>query len=81
MNPETSTNDTDQGLQAWQFFVLAGLACATAATFMARGQSIAAQEALGFLRSGCGDFNCLAEDALARGVLHDHFATPLTKFW
>src|SRR4029077_10627110 len=32
---------TEQGLQAWQFFVLAGLACATAATFMARGQSVA----------------------------------------
>src|SRR5437763_15508071 len=29
------------GLQAWQFFVLAGLVCATVATFMARGQSIA----------------------------------------
>ena len=38
MSSETST---DQGLQAWQFFVLAGLVCATVATFMARGQSIA----------------------------------------
>jgi hypothetical protein len=38
MSSETST---DSGLQAWQFFVLAGLACATAATFMARGQSVA----------------------------------------
>jgi pyruvate/2-oxoacid:ferredoxin oxidoreductase beta subunit len=44
MNLETSTDDTrqsEQGLQAWQFFVLAGLACATVATFMARGQSVA----------------------------------------
>jgi hypothetical protein len=44
MNSETSTEpspQSDQGLQAWQFFVLAGLACATAATFMARGQSVA----------------------------------------
>jgi pyruvate/2-oxoacid:ferredoxin oxidoreductase beta subunit len=41
MSSETSTNAKDQGLQAWQFFVLAGLACATAATFMARGQSVA----------------------------------------
>src|SRR4029077_19327539 len=32
---------TEQGLQAWQFFVLAGLACATVATFLARGQSVA----------------------------------------
>ena len=37
MSSETST---DQGLQAWQFFVLAGLVCATVATFLARGQSI-----------------------------------------
>jgi len=33
---------TDHGLQAWQFFVLAALGCATAATFMARGQGVAA---------------------------------------
>ena len=39
MNSETST---DHGLQAWQFFVLAGLVCATVATFMARGQSVSA---------------------------------------
>ena len=42
MSSETSTNERDGGLQAWQFFVLAGIACATAATFMARGQSISA---------------------------------------
>jgi pyruvate/2-oxoacid:ferredoxin oxidoreductase beta subunit len=48
MNSETSTEQpqprpqVEQGLQAWQFFVLAGLACATAATFMARGQSVSA---------------------------------------
>ena len=42
MSSETSTSRKDEGLQAWQFFVLAGLACATAATFMARGQSVSA---------------------------------------
>jgi len=41
MSSETSTEQPDHGLQAWQFFVLAGLICATVATFMARGQSIA----------------------------------------
>jgi len=41
MSSETSTEQSDQGLQAWQFFVLAGLLCATVATFMARGQSVA----------------------------------------
>ena len=29
---------SDEGLQSWQFFVLAALVCATAATFLARGQ-------------------------------------------
>jgi parvulin-like peptidyl-prolyl isomerase len=32
----------DQSLQPWQFFVLAALGCATAATFLARGQGIVA---------------------------------------
>ena len=40
MSSETSTET--RGLQAWQFFVLAGLACATVATFLARGQSTSA---------------------------------------
>jgi hypothetical protein len=30
----------DNGLQPWQFFVLAALGCATAATFIARGQGV-----------------------------------------
>ena len=43
MSSATSTDDAqhtrpDQGLRPWQFFVLAALACATALTFMARGQ-------------------------------------------
>jgi hypothetical protein len=33
--------DTDQSLQPWQFFVLAGLGCATAITFLARGRGVA----------------------------------------
>ena len=42
MSSETSTEQSEHGLQAWQFFVIAGLICATVATVMARGQSIAA---------------------------------------
>ena len=38
LKPDT----TGEGLQAWHFFVFAGLLCATVATFMARGQSVAA---------------------------------------
>src|ERR1035437_1516335 len=41
MSSEISTN-TDQGLQPWQFFVLAGLGCATAVLFIARGRGVAA---------------------------------------
>jgi hypothetical protein len=32
--------ESDAGLQPWQFFVLAGLGCATALTFMVRGQGV-----------------------------------------
>src|SRR3954471_10688391 len=46
MSSETSTEKVrpkpDQTLQPWQFFVLAALGCATAATFMARGQGVTA---------------------------------------
>ncbi|MFN7984407.1 MAG: zinc ribbon domain-containing protein [Vicinamibacterales bacterium] len=36
-----STNPAAQsGMHAWQFFVLAGLGCATAVTFLARGQGL-----------------------------------------
>lgn len=34
--------EADQGLRPWQFFVLAGLACATAITWMARTQGFTA---------------------------------------
>jgi hypothetical protein len=39
----------DPGLQPWQFFVLAALGCATAVTFMARGQGPTAIVLLGVL--------------------------------
>ena len=53
MNSETSTDvvrpKPDQSLQPWQFFVLAALGCATAVTFMARGQGPTAVILLGVL--------------------------------
>src|SRR4051812_49196316 len=53
MSSATSTNEpstgADQGLQPWQFFVLAALGCATAVTFIARGQGAAAVVLLGIL--------------------------------
>jgi hypothetical protein len=42
----------DQSLQPWQFFVLAALGCATAATFMARGQGVTAVVLLSVLMAG-----------------------------
>ena len=39
----------DDGLQPWQFFVLAALGCATAVTFLARGRGILAVVLLGVL--------------------------------
>jgi hypothetical protein len=45
MSSAISTEDVrrtpDQGLQPWQFFVLAALGCATAVAYLARGQGIA----------------------------------------
>lgn len=56
MSSETSTKPaprepdaSDAGLQPWQFFVLAALGCATAVTFMARGQGLTAVVLLGVL--------------------------------
>jgi hypothetical protein len=45
MSSETSTNS----LQPWQFFVLAALGCATAVTFVARGEGVIAVVLLGLL--------------------------------
>jgi hypothetical protein len=52
MSSEISTKPTpgdDAGLQPWQFFVLAALGCATAVTFMARGEGPTAVVLLGIL--------------------------------
>ena len=38
--PDSSSAPAQAGMQPWQFFVLAGLGCATAVTFLARGQGL-----------------------------------------
>ena len=48
LKPDTA-EPSDAGLQPWQFFVLAALGCATAVTFMARGQGLTAVILLGLL--------------------------------
>lgn len=47
-DPTTAPPSTN-ALQPWQFFVLAGLGCATAVTFLARGQGIIVVVLLGAL--------------------------------
>jgi hypothetical protein len=54
MSSATSTSQPgeagkDQGLLPWQFFVLAALGCATAITFIARGQGVTSIVLLGIL--------------------------------
>ena len=48
LKPDT-TPARSESLQPWQFFVLAALGCATAATFMARGQGLTAVALLALL--------------------------------
>jgi hypothetical protein len=43
---------SETSIRPWQFFVLAALGCATAATFMARGQGVAAVILLSVLMAG-----------------------------
>jgi hypothetical protein len=38
----SSATSTDEGLEPWQFFVLAALVCATAGTLLLRGQGVTA---------------------------------------
>ena len=50
MSSATSTKSAEGGgLQTWQFFLLAALGCATAVTFLARGQGIVSIILLGIL--------------------------------
>ena len=51
LQPDTTTVQPkpDPGLQPWQFFVLAALGCATAVTFIARGQGVIPVVLLGVL--------------------------------
>jgi hypothetical protein len=54
MSSEISTKHSPkpQTLEAWQFFVLAALGCATAATFIARGQGVTAVLLISLMMAG-----------------------------
>ncbi len=47
--PKQREGGKDQSLRPWQFFVLAALGCATAVTFIARGQGVTSVVLLGIL--------------------------------
>jgi len=49
LQPDHGRDQTDPGLQPWQFFVLAALGCATAVTFVSRGQGPTVVILLGIL--------------------------------
>jgi zinc-ribbon domain len=61
----------DQGLQAWQFFVLAALGCATAATFITRGQGVTTVVLLSVLMAGAA-FVGLTALRTIRPLVSDH---------
>jgi pyruvate/2-oxoacid:ferredoxin oxidoreductase beta subunit len=48
-SPSWSDSRADDGLRPWQFFVLAALGCATAVTWLARGQGVTAVVLLSIL--------------------------------
>lgn len=78
MSSETSTEhrlrpdaSTQPGMQPWQFFVLAGLGCATAVTFLIRGQGVTAVLLLSLLMATATLVGMAALRAL-RPLVSDH---------
>jgi hypothetical protein len=51
---------SETSIRPWQFFVLAALGCATAATFMARGQGVTTVILLSLLMAGAGFVGLMA---------------------
>ena len=79
MSSATSTEKApskEQSLQPWQFFVLAALGCATAATFMARGQGVIAVILLSILMAGAAFVGMAALRAVKPLVTNEEDRTP-----
>jgi hypothetical protein len=72
---------SDAGLQPWQFFVLAALGCATAVTFMARGQGPTAVILLGVLMGTAALVGYAALRALRPLVLPEEDRTVMVGQW
>jgi hypothetical protein len=73
LKPDSSTDS----LQPWQFFVLAALGCATAVTFVARGQGVTAVILLSVLMGAAGLVGIAALRALRPLVSSDDDRTAM----
>jgi zinc-ribbon domain len=77
VNQQPTPTTHNQQLHPWQFFVLAGLGCATAATFMARGRGITAVVMLSVLMAGAAVIGMAALRALRPLVSPDEDRTAM----
>jgi hypothetical protein len=57
---------SETSIRPWQFFVLAALGCATAATFMARGQGVTAVILISVLMAGAALVGLMALRTVCR---------------
>ncbi len=69
--PDSASSPAQPGMQPWQFFVLAGLGCATAVTFLARGQGVTAVLLLSMLMATTALVGMAALRAI-RPLVSDH---------
>ena len=69
--PATPDRAADQSLQPWQFFVLAALSCATALTFIVRGEGLSAVVLLTVLMGATALVGMAALKAI-RPLVTDH---------
>ncbi len=76
MSSETSTKP-DPGLEPWQLFVLAGLGCATAVVFIARGQGVTTVVLLSALMASAVLVGMAALRTLRPLVTADEDNTPM----
>jgi len=78
-SPERAPADlqADPGLQPWQFFVLAALGCATAATFIARGQGVVSVVLIAVLMASAGGVGLAALRVFFPLVSKEEDRTPV----
>lgn len=73
----SSGTSTDNSLRPWQFFVLAALGCATAVTFLARGQGLTAVVLLSILMAAAALVGMAALRTIGPLVSPEEDRTPM----